>query len=43
MKKNKFNIEEIMQLKKRFFQGEDIGATIWFILMYQMWEEKWLE
>lgn len=38
-----FNIEEIMQLKKRFFQGEDIGTTIWFILMYQMWKEKWLD
>jgi len=38
-----FNIEEIMQLKKRFFDGEDIGTTIWFILMYQMWKEKWLE
>ena len=43
MKKNKFNIEEIMQLKKRFFDGEDIGTTIWFILMYQMWKEKWLD
>lgn len=38
-----FNIEEIMQLKKRFFAGEDIGTTIWFILMYQMWKEKWLD
>lgn len=38
-----FNIEEIMQLKKRFFNGEDIGTTIWFILMYQMWKEKWLD
>lgn len=38
-----FNIEEIMQLKKRFFDGEDIGTTIWFILMYQMWKEKWLD
>lgn len=38
-----FNIEEIMQLKKRFFDGVDIGTTIWFILMYQMWKEKWLD
>ncbi|MCT7460913.1 asparagine synthase (glutamine-hydrolyzing) [Aliarcobacter cryaerophilus] len=38
-----FNIEEIMQLKKRFFAGVDIGTTIWFILMYQMWKEKWLD
>lgn len=38
-----FNIEEIMQLKKRFFAGVDVGTTIWFILMYQMWKEKWLD
>lgn len=38
-----FNIEEIMQLKKRFFDGVDIGTTVWFILMYQMWKEKWLD
>jgi len=38
-----FNIKEITQLKKRFFAGVDIGTTIWFILMYQMWKEKWLE
>ena len=38
-----FNFEEIEQLKKRFFEGEDIGTTVWFILMYQMWKEKWLE
>lgn len=38
-----FNIEKIQQLKKNFFAGVDIGTTIWFILMYQMWKEKWLE
>jgi len=41
--KNIFDIEEINSLKKRFFDGVDIGTTIWFILMYQMWKEKWLE
>ncbi|MGA1941026.1 asparagine synthase (glutamine-hydrolyzing) [Arcobacter sp. YIC-310] len=40
---NIFNIEEITQLKKRFYDGVDIGTTIWFILMYQMWKEKWLD
>ncbi len=39
---NIFSIEEINILKKRFFMGEDIGTAIWFILMYQMWKEKWL-
>ena len=41
--KNIFDVEEINILKKRFFAGEEIGTTIWFILMYQMWKEKWLE
>ncbi|MCP4970626.1 MAG: asparagine synthase (glutamine-hydrolyzing) [Arcobacter sp.] len=41
--KNIFNIEEIKLLKKRFLEGEDVGTTIWFILMYQMWKEKWLD
>ena len=41
--KNIFNIEKITSLKQIFFEGEDIGTTIWFILMYQMWKEKWLD
>lgn len=40
---NIFDIGEIERIKKRFFDGEDIGTTIWFILMYQMWKEKWLD
>jgi asparagine synthase (glutamine-hydrolysing) len=40
---NIFDIEEIEQIKKRFFDGVDIGTIIWFILMYQMWKEKWNE
>jgi asparagine synthase (glutamine-hydrolysing) len=38
-----FNLEEVDALKKKFFNGEDLGTTIWFILMYQMWKEKWLQ
>lgn len=40
---NIFDIGEIERIKKRFFDSVDIGTTIWFILMYQMWKEKWLE
>ena len=40
---NIFNIKEIENIKNKFFSGEDIGTTIWFILMYQMWKEKWLD
>lgn len=39
---NIFDLKEIDSLKKRFFSGEDLGTTVWFILMYQMWKEKWL-
>lgn len=38
-----FNIKEINLLKKKFFAGVDVGTTIWFILMYQMWKEKWFD
>ena len=40
---NIFNLEEINDLKEKFFNGEDLGTTIWFILMYQIWKEKWLQ
>ena len=40
---NIFDIKEINILKKRFFEEEDLGTTIWFILMYQMWKERWLD
>ncbi|MDD5156714.1 asparagine synthase (glutamine-hydrolyzing) [Sulfurimonas sp.] len=38
-----FNIDEVQELKKRFFGGEELGTQVWFILMYQMWKERWLE
>lgn len=43
MDENIFDIGKIERIKKRFFDGVDIGTTIWFILMYQMWKEKWLD
>lgn len=38
-----FDIDKIEELKKDFFSGSEIGNTIWFILMYQMWKERWLD
>ncbi|MDY0364513.1 MAG: asparagine synthase (glutamine-hydrolyzing) [Arcobacteraceae bacterium] len=38
-----FDIKEIENIKNRFFGGENLGTQIWFILMYQIWKEKWLE
>ena len=40
---NIFNMEEIENIKNSFFNGSDDGTPIWFILMYQMWKEKWLD
>lgn len=40
---NIFDVKEINILRKRFFEGQDIGTTVWFILMYQMWKEKWFD
>jgi asparagine synthase (glutamine-hydrolysing) len=38
-----FDIEEIEKIKREFFAGRDSGTEIWFILMYQMWKEKWFD
>ena len=38
-----FNIEEVQNLKNQFLNGRDIGTQIWFILVFQMWKEKWFE
>ncbi len=37
-----FDVEEIERMKKELFLGkpDDINK-IWFILMYEMWKEKW--
>jgi asparagine synthase (glutamine-hydrolysing) len=37
-----FNVEEVEKIKKELFEG-DVGHVnaIWFILMYEMWKEKW--
>jgi len=40
---NIFDIKEIMSIKIRFYNGENLGNKIWLILMYQMWKEKWLD
>ncbi len=37
-----FNIEEVEKIKHALFAGEIANVnTIWFILMFQMWLEKW--
>jgi asparagine synthase (glutamine-hydrolysing) len=37
-----FNIAYVEKVKKAFDAGDTQYATIiWFILMYEMWKEKW--
>jgi len=37
-----FNIEEIERIKRDLFLGKQSEVNkVWFILMYEMWKEKW--
>lgn len=37
-----FNVQEIEEVKQSLYAGESKNInTIWFILMFQMWQEKW--
>lgn len=38
---NIFNIDEVLEQKQKFLNGHENGFVIWFIMMYQMWKEKW--
>lgn len=38
-----FDSAAVEKIKSDFFSGSALGTPIWFILMYQMWKEKWLE
>ncbi len=43
LNKNIFNVDMVGKLKNEFFSGKDNSTLIWFILVYQMWQEMWLE
>jgi len=37
-----FNVKEVEKIKKGLFDGDVTHVNaIWFILMYEMWKEKW--
>ena len=39
-----FDIAEVEKVKKEFLsEYNESGTQIWFILMYQMWKEKWFD
>ena len=37
-----FHIDEVISIKERFYNGENLGVQVWFLIMYQMWGEEWL-
>jgi asparagine synthase (glutamine-hydrolysing) len=39
-----FKKEIVARMKKDFFSGKkELGSKIWYLLMFQMWHEKWME
>jgi asparagine synthase (glutamine-hydrolysing) len=37
-----FNINEVMAIKQDFYSGNHVLVnSLWFILMFQMWRERW--
>lgn len=42
-KQNIFNNAEVQRVKKSFYQGKiERAEKIWFLLMFQMWYDKWM-
>ena len=43
IKQNIFNNTEIQRIKKSFYQGKiERAEKIWYLLMFQMWYDKWM-
>ena len=39
-----FNRNEVLELKSRLFSGQPVNINlIWFIIMFEMWKEKWFD
>jgi asparagine synthase (glutamine-hydrolysing) len=40
---NIYDVDEILNLKNEYYQGKSVNISLlWFVLMYEMWREKWL-
>jgi asparagine synthase (glutamine-hydrolysing) len=38
-----FHVHNIMKLKDDYYQGKSVNISLlWFVLMFEMWREKWL-
>ena len=43
-KQNIFNIDEVISLKESYLRGNKENVNkLWYILMFQMWYEKWVD
>lgn len=39
-----FNLKYVQKLKKDFYAGKkELATKIWYLLMFEMWYEKWME
>jgi len=39
-----FNADEVVRMRDEYLAGKNISVKkLWFILMFQMWHEKWME
>lgn len=39
---NIYNVSEVLKIKQKFYNGDYVKVNVlWFILMFQMWREKW--
>jgi asparagine synthase (glutamine-hydrolysing) len=38
-----FNLNYVEDIKKRFYDGKkEYDVKMWYLLMFQMWHEKWM-
>jgi len=43
LKQELFDLNFVKKIKNDFFNGKkEFGVKIWYLLMFQMWFEKWM-
>ena len=43
-KQGVFNVEYVEDIKRKFYSGKkEYDVKMWYLLMFQMWYEKWME
>ena len=42
-KQGVFNVEYVEDIKRKFYSGKkEYDVKMWYLLMFQMWYEKWM-